>query len=133
MGEKAARDPAGRARMTSWVVAALTSVEPHMLNYVQLDAFEGEPWVEARRPALREALETRLAALAGWLGDKDYLEGRFSAGDLMMACVLRELQETDVLTRFPTLQAYKDRGEARPAFSHAFQAHMEPFVQGAAE
>ena len=128
------RDPAGRARMTSWVVAALNSVEPHVQAYAQLDAFHaGEPWVEARRPALRELVDKRLAGVADWLGEKDFLEGRFSAGDLMMASVLRELQETDVLAQFPTLQAYKARCEARPAFARALQAHMAPFQESAAE
>ena len=127
------RDVPGRARTTSWVVAALNSVEPHMLNYVQLDAFADEPWAPARRAALREALDKRLASLAAWLGDKDFLEGRFSAGDLMMACVLRELQETDVLTAFPSLQAYRTRCESRSAFTRALQAHMAPFLQSQAE
>ncbi len=127
-------DPVGRARMTTWVVAALNSVEPHVQNYAQLDAFyAGEPWVEARRPALLEALEKRLAALADWLGEKDFLEERFSAGDLMMASVLRELQETDLLEKFPTLKAYKDRCEARPAFARAMKAHMAPFQESATE
>ena len=128
------RDPAGRARTTSWVIAALNSVEPHMLNCVQLDAFHaGEPWVEARRPALQEVLEKRLAALADWLDDKAFLEERFTAGDLMMTCVLRELQETDVLGSFPTLKAYTARCEARPAFARALQAHMAPFQGSGAQ
>ena len=128
------RDPAGRARTASWVIAALNSVEPHVQAYAQLDAFHAdEPWVQARRPALREMVETRLAGIADWLGDKDFLEGQFSAGDLMMASVLRELQETDVLAGFPTLQAYKARCEARPAFARAMAAHMAPFQESAAE
>ena len=128
------RDPAGRARTASWVIAALNSVEPHVQAYAQLDAFHaGEPWVEARRPALREMVETRLAAIADWLGEKDFLEGPFSAGDLMMASVLRELQETDVLAGFRLLQAYKARCEGRPAFTRAMQAHMAPFQASAAE
>ena len=118
------QDAAGRARTTTWIVAALNSVEPHVQNLVQLDSFyAGESCVEARRPAVRALVD----ALAQWLGDKDYLEGRFTAGDLMMAVVLRELDD-EVLAGFPTVLAYKDRCVARPAFGRAMQAQMAAFA-----
>ena len=116
-------DAAGRARVTTWVIAALNSIEPHAQNLIHLGGSLGD---EARA-RLAELVDNRLGALAAWLGDKDYLEGRFSAGDLMMATVLRELVDSGVLARFPTLAAYRARCEARPAFGRAMAAQMRPF------
>ncbi|HET6970051.1 MAG TPA: glutathione S-transferase family protein [Phenylobacterium sp.] len=124
----APRDPAGRARVTSWVIAALNSVEPHVQNLVHLNAFhKGEAWTVERRPQAEAMLDGRLKALADWLGDKDYLEGRFTAGDLIMTTVLRELVDEGVLDRYPTLGAYYRRCEARPAFGRALEAQLAPF------
>ena len=124
----APKDSAGRARVTTWVLAALNSVEPQVQNLVHLDVFHaGEAWTEERRPQARAALERRLALLADWLGGKEYLEDRFTAGDLMMTTVLRELVDSGVLARFPTLDAYRRRCEARPAFVRALEAQMRPF------
>lgn len=121
-------DEAGRRRVTTWVVAALNSVEPFVQDLVSLDTFHaGETWIEGRRPHARAALDRRLVGLRDWLGDKDYLEGRFTAGDILMACVLRELVETDAFQRFPTLGAYVRRCEARPAFQRALEAQMRTF------
>jgi glutathione S-transferase len=72
-------------------------------------------------------LNARLTALAAWLGGKEYLEDRFTAGDLIMTTVLRELVNSGVLARFPTLDAYRRRCEARPAFGRAMEAQMKPF------
>ena len=125
-------DPAGQARTASWVFAAVNSVEPHVQNLVSLDAFHaGESWIEARRPQAAAALHERLGGLSDWLGEKDYLEERFTAGDLMMACVLRELADTDAFDRFPTLGAYTRRCEARPAFGRAMEAQMRTFRENA--
>jgi len=125
-------DAAGRARVTTWVIAALNSVEQHVLNLVHLDAFHaGESWTKERRPQLEAMLDRRLAALSVWLDGKDYLEGRFTAGDLMMTTVLRELGDSGVLTRFPTLDAYVRRCEARPAFGRALNAQMQAFRENA--
>ena len=89
----APRDEAGRARVTTWVIAALNSIEPHAQNLIELDAFPAdEAWAQERRPQAAAMLDQRLAALSAWLGGKDYLEGRFTAGDLMMTTVLRELR-----------------------------------------
>jgi glutathione S-transferase len=121
-------DPAGRARTMTWVVAALNSVEPHVQNLLALDAFDaGEPWVEARRVQAQAVVDARLASLCAWLEGKDYLEGRFTAGDLMMTTVLRELVESGTLDRFPLLDAYRRRCEGRPAFARAMEAQMRPF------
>ena len=128
----APRDAAGRARVATWVLAALNSVEPHVQNLVLLDAFHaGEAWTKERRPQAEAMLKKRLAALAVWLDGRDYLEGAFSAGDLMMTTVLRELTDCGVLSEFPALDAYRRRCEARPAFTRALEAQMQPFRENA--
>ncbi len=125
-------DPAGRARVTTWVIAALNSIEPHVQNLVHLDVFHaGEAWTKERRPQAEAMVGQRLAALGAWLGDKDYLESRFTAGDLIMTTVLRELVDRGALARFPTLDAYRRRCEARPAFGRAMEAQMRPFRENA--
>jgi glutathione S-transferase len=128
----APRDPAGRARVTTWVIAALNSIEPHVQNYVNLDTFYGgEAWIEGRRPSALRMIEGRLAALSTWLGDKDWLEGRFTAGDIVMVTVLRELVDCGLLAKYPNLDAYRRRGEARPAFARALEAQLQPFRENA--
>ena len=125
-------DEAGRARVATWVVAALNSVEPHVQNLVHLDVFHaGEAWTVERRPQAEAMLERRLSALSAWLGEKEYLEHRFTAGDLMMATVLRELRASGMLARFPNLEAYVARCEARPAFARALEDQMQPFRENA--
>ncbi len=125
-------DEAGHARMTTWVIAALNSVEPHVQGLVHLDAFHaGEAWTVERRPQVEAMLTRRLEALAAWLGDRDYLEDRFTAGDLMMTTVLRELVESGFLARFPTLDAYIARCMARPAFARAMDAQLLAFQENA--
>jgi glutathione S-transferase len=124
----APKDPAGQARVTAWVIAALNSIEPFAQNWLQLGS---APEAEALRPRLRAILDLRLSALQAWLGDKPYLEGRFTAGDLIMTMVLRELVEDGVLARYPALDDLRRRCEARPAFGRAFEAHMRPFREHA--
>jgi glutathione S-transferase len=125
----APRDAAGRARVMSWVVAALNSVEPFMIEFLGCDdaCRNGEAWGEARRPQALERLEARLAGVSAWLGERDYLEDRFTAGDLMMTCVFRELVESGVIARFPNLDALRARCEARPAFGRALEAQLAAF------
>ena len=126
------RDAIGRARATTWVLAALNSIEPHVQNLVELNIFHAdEAWTIERRPQVEAMLDKRLAALAQQLGDKDYLEGSFTIGDLMMASVLRELVRFGVLGRFPTLDAYRERCEARPAFVKALADQVAPFAANA--
>jgi glutathione S-transferase len=124
----APRDAAGRARVASWVVAALNSVEPQVQNVAHLDAFHaGEAWVEGYRPQAAAFLQRRLARVAAWLDGRDYLEGRFTAGDLVMATVLREASACGALAPFPVLEAYLARCLARPAFRRALEAQLQTF------
>jgi glutathione S-transferase len=126
------RDEAGRARVTTWVIAALNSVEPEVMNLVDIDVFHaGEAWTMERRPQVVAMLEKRLAALDAWLDGKDHLEGRFTAGDLIMTTVLRGISDPDILARFPVLDAYRQRCEARPAFGRAMEAQLAPFRENA--
>jgi len=123
----------GRARTSAWVFAALNSVEPHIQNLIEIDLFHaGEAWAQERRPAAEEAVQKRLAALETWLGGRDYLEDRFTAGDLMMTTVLRFLRHTAIVSERPALKAYQERCEARPAFRKALADHLKPFEASAA-
>ncbi len=123
-------DAAGRARVQVWVVAALNSVEPMVQQLVSIDLFHaGESGVPERRPQVEAFVKRRLAALAEWLGEREYLEGRFTAGDLLMVTVLRNLRHTDLLAQYPTLKAYCERCEARPAFQKALQDQLADFVE----
>jgi len=126
-------DPNGRARTSAWIFAALNSVEPQIQNLAELDLFHArEAWAPMRRPMAIEAAQKRLAAVENWLGNRDYLEGRFTAADLMMTTVLRILRHTDVVSGRPALKAYQERCEARPAFKKALADHLRPFEATAA-
>ena len=116
-------DPNARARAIAWMFSALNTVEPPIIN-------RGihEPWYEQRRPLVEEAIRDRLGALSARLGDADWLEGAFSAGDLMMVSVLRRLHASGILNEYPNLHAYVRRGEARPAFKRAFDAQLAVFT-----
>jgi glutathione S-transferase len=126
-------DPAGRARATAWVLAALNTVEPAVAPLAETDFFlADDPAAQARRPALEERTRRRLADLATWLGDRDHLEDRFTVGDLMMATVLLSLRHTDLVTREPALHAYLARCIARPAYRRAYDDHMAAFEKRSA-
>jgi glutathione S-transferase len=126
-------DAAGRARTTAWMFAAVNSVEPPIQNLVGVDLFyASEAWAAARRPQLVEMVQNRLAALEEWLGGRDHLEDRFTAGDLLMTTVLRMLRHTDLVSARPALKAYQERCEARPAFQKALADHLKPFEASAA-
>ena len=119
------KEPVARARAIQWVFAALNSIEHFVQDYVLLGAFYGnEQWAKLREPSAREMMNLRLTQLSQRLGDREYLEERFTAGDLMMSSVLRILRSTDVLDEFPNLAAYRARCEARPAFKKAVDAQM---------
>jgi glutathione S-transferase len=123
------RDAVGRAKALQWVFAALNSIEPHVQNYALMAGFYAkEEWAKLRAPAARELAESRLDALAGRLGDREHLEDRFTAGDLMMTAVLRILRDTDLLDSRPGLRAYQLRNEARPAFQRALDAQLADFT-----
>ena len=121
-------DAEGRARATAWLIAALNSVEPPILQLALLDLFwKDQPWVKDARPNVVAFVEKRLDRLVDWLGDKEWLEDRFTAGDLMMVTVLRALDHTELVAKRPALAAYKDRGMARPAFKAALAAQLADF------
>lgn len=123
-------EPKARARAVAWVFAALNSIEIAIQPLAEIDLFhKDESWTGERRPQAEAFTLERLELLAGWLGDREYLEGRFTAGDLMMAAVLRILRHTDLVARFPTLAAYLARCEARPAFQRALRAQLAVFEQ----
>jgi glutathione S-transferase len=126
------KDEVGRLRTTSWIFAAINSIEPPVqeLALIQL-AYADQEWTKARKPMLDEWITKRLAQLADVLDGKDWLEGRFTAGDLMMVTVLRMLQTTDLLDKEPAIKAYVARGEARPAFQRALVAQLAAFEKAA--
>lgn len=115
-----------RARAISWMFAALNTVEPPILDLVTARIHEADqPWAAARLPLVLERLRARLGQLDARLGDAQWLDGGFSAGDLMMVSVLLRLRPSGVLAEFPRLAAYVARGEARPAYQRAFAAQLE--------
>lgn len=118
-------DPNGRARAVTWMFAAIGSVEPAILELVTAKFIEGnEPWKEQRLPIIEARIHKRLRELAVRLGDAEWLEGRFSAGDLMMVHVLQRLKPSGMIDHHPGLSAYVGRGEARPAYKRAFSAKL---------
>jgi glutathione S-transferase len=127
------KDAAARARATQWLIAALNSIEPHVMNVATIDLFHaGEEWAKLRKPGAIAFLQGRLAGLSNSLGDKPYLDGdRFTAGDLMMSTVLRILSPTDIVTSDARLKAYIDRCTARPAFKRALDAQLGDFRDAA--
>ena len=126
-------DAHGLARTNAWIFAALNSVEPAVITLAGLDLFQaGETWAAESRPVAVQAVQKRLAALEQWLGGRDYLEDRFTAGDLLMTTVLRILRHTDIVSGRPTLRAYQERCEARPAFQRAMADHLKPYQAAAA-
>ena len=127
------KDPAARARATQWLIAALNSIEPFVMNVALIDLFYADQeWAKLRRPAAAQFVAKRLAALSKTLDEKPYLDGdRFSAGDLMMSTVLRILQHTDIVTSDRRLAAYVERCTARPAFRRALNAQLGDFREAA--
>ncbi len=122
-------DPAARARVMSWAFAALNSVEPHVANVTGTMLFHGDaPWAAGYLESARAMMNTRLAQLSGWLSGRNYLEAeRFTAADLLMASVLRELGRDGSFERFPDLAAYCERCVSRPAFTRALEAQLKAF------
>ncbi|MES1197041.1 MAG: glutathione S-transferase family protein [Pseudomonadota bacterium] len=117
-----------RARAIMWMFAAVSSVEPPILDLSTARLFEGDkPWRDARLPLVVERLRARMNQLSAFLGDAEWLDGAFSAGDLMMAHVLQRLKPSGMLKEFPILAAYVARAEARPAFQRAFAAQLAVF------
>jgi glutathione S-transferase len=118
-------DANGRARAITWMFAALNTVEPPVLELVTARILEADqPWAEDRLPLVKDRIRDRLVKLSARLGDADWLDGAFSAGDLMMVSVLLRLRASGLLDEFPKLAAYVARGEARPAYERAFAAQL---------
>jgi glutathione S-transferase len=118
-------DANARARAITWMFAALNTVEPPILELVTARFLESDkPWSNERLPLVAGRVRDRLKQLSARLGDADWLDGAFSAGDLIMASVLLRLRPSGILNEFPTLAAYVARGEARPAYKRAFAAQL---------
>jgi glutathione S-transferase len=118
-------DANARARAITWMFAAVNTVEPPILDLVIAKFVEGDkPWTQERLPLVEDRIRTRLKQLSARLGDAEWLDGAFSAGDLMMASVLLRLRASGILDEFPNLAAYVARGEARPAYKRAFAAQL---------
>jgi glutathione S-transferase len=115
-------DPAGRARAIEWMFAALNSVEPVVWDLTVAKIIDGkEAWAAARLPSVMKRLRGRLDELSARLGDAEWIDGTFSAGDLLMVQVLRNVKFSGLLDEWPSLAAYAARGEARPAFGRALE------------
>jgi glutathione S-transferase len=126
------KEEAGRKRVITWVFAALNSIEPPVQELALIHlAYSDQEWTKARKPMLEEWVSKRLSQLAKVLDGKDWLEGRFTAGDLMMVTVLRMLKGTGLLEKEPAINAYVERGEARPAFQRALAAQLAAFKRAA--
>jgi len=118
-------DANARARAITWMFAALSSVEPPILELATAKFGEGDKsWTAQRIPLIADRIRGRLGQLSRRLGDADWLDGEFSAGDLMMVSVLLRVRASGLLDEFPNLAAYVARGEARPAYQRAFAAQL---------
>ena len=118
-------DANGRARAIAWMFAALNTVEPPIVERSMAVILErDEPWYEERLPMLDDRVRARLSELSSRLGDAEWLDDGFSAGDLLMVTVLRRLGGSGILEDYPNLCAYIARGEARPAYKRAFDAQL---------
>jgi len=122
-------DANARARAITWMFAALNTVEPPIVERSMATIVERDkPWYEGRLPMLDDRVRKRLRQLSTRLGEAGWIDGAFSAGDLMMVTVLRRLNGSGLLEEHPNLAAYVARGEARPAFKRAFAAQLAVFT-----
>ncbi len=118
-------DAEARARAITWMLAALSTMEPPILELGSATLLEGDkPWTKERLPLLKDRVRNRLKQLSARLGDADWLDGGFSAGDLMMVSVLLRSRGSGLLEEYTNLAAYLARGEARPAYQRAFAAQL---------
>jgi glutathione S-transferase len=122
-------DANARARAITWMFAALNTIEPPILELGVARLLEGDKtWYKERLPLVEDRVRDRLEQLSRCLGDANWLDGVFSAGDLMMVSVLLRLKSSGILTEFPNLAAYVGRGEARPAYKRAFDAQLAVYT-----
>jgi len=121
-------DAIARARAITWMFAALSTIEPPVVEREMARYLEGEEtWYEQRLPLVEGRIRNRLRELSDRLGDADWLDGVFSAGDLLMVTVLRRLEGSGLVEEYQNLSAYVDRGKARPAYKRAFEAQLAVF------
>jgi len=126
-------DANARARANAWMFAALSTVEPPILELGTARLLEGDkPWSAQRMPLVEDRVRNRLGPLSRRLGDADWLDGEFSAGDLMVVSVLLRLKASGMLDEYPNLSAYVARGKARPAYKRAFAAQLAVFAAASA-
>jgi len=122
-------DANARARAITWMFAAVSSVEPPILEFANAKLLESDkPWSKERLPLVADRVRGRLKQLSARLGDSNWLDGAFSAGDLMMVHVLQRIKPSGILDEFPNLSAYVARAEARPAYKRAFAAQLAVFT-----
>jgi glutathione S-transferase len=122
-------DANARARAISWMFAALSTMEPPIVDLQIARLVEHDkPWSEQRLPLVEDRIRDRLGELSNRLGDADWLDGGFSAGDLLMVTVLLRLRGPGLLDEYPNLSAYVARAEARPAYTRAFDAQLAVFI-----
>jgi glutathione S-transferase len=128
------RDAQGKGRAIGWVFAALNSVELALQNLAMIAFFnKDEEWAKLRRQGAEDFARLKLKRVSDWLGDKSWLEDRFTIGDIMMACVLRIVEPMGLVDAFPNLRVYLDRMVARPAFKAALAAQLADFTAAAPE
>ncbi|WP_295812671.1 glutathione S-transferase family protein [uncultured Nitratireductor sp.] len=121
-------DEHARARAITWMFAALNTVEPPIVERETATYTErNRSWFEEHLEMLNERVHVRLRDLSASLGDAEWLDGTFSVGDLMMVCVLRRLEGSGILDRYPNLSAFVERGKARPAYQRAFDGQFAVF------
>jgi glutathione S-transferase len=127
-------DANARARAISWMFAALSTMEPPIVERMIAALVERDkPWSEQRLPMVEDRIRARLGELSDRLGDADWLDGAFSAGDLLMVSVLLRLSGSGILEEYPNLSAYVARGEARPAYKRAFAAQLAVFTAASSD
>lgn len=129
-------DANARARAITWVIAALNTVEPPILEFGNVVIHErSKPWFEERLPLVKDRVRAMMKQLSRRLGKAEWIDGAFSAADLMLVSVLLRLRPSGMLDEFPAIAAYVARGEARPAYKRAFAAQFAVFIasQGRAE
>jgi glutathione S-transferase len=128
------KDHSQKMRAIAWVIASLNSVEPAIFPLLMINVFnKGEAWTEEARPKFMERLNSRLKCMSDALGDKEWLEDRFTIADLLLVTVLRQLRGGHILDQYPNLVAFVARGEARPAFQRALADQLAVFAENEPE
>jgi glutathione S-transferase len=125
-------DPKARARAIAWMFASVNSVEPPIIELGNAKILESDkPWAKERLPLVIDRVLVRLKQLSDRLGDAEWLDGAFSAGDLMMISVILRVKPQGLLNDYANLAAYVARGEARPAYQRAYAAQEQAFKDAA--